>query len=348
MNWLNSLNRKEKKPHLLRSLQDVMESGQYAEGEKVKQFERCLANWLECEAVALNSCGSALYLMFDWYSRQGYSHAAIQNNTFYATGAMALKCGMKVTLIDSAPKCPAMSVDSLREALNQGDIDLVVLTHIGGFVAQDYEAIAQLCKQRKIPLVEDCAHSLGVSPTGLYGEAATWSLYATKAIPVGEGGALTSKNPELIRHARLMRQYGKYEVKGKVAYDTNMLGMNLRMSEFEAAIACIQWGRRLEILQARERDANCLMDLALPLLAGPTNWYKYPVAKKWAREYKTVGGVYQESDQLHRSLPPGTFSKVDLYYSRKWAGSHVCLPVGEGLYDFMNGAEVKKAVRRQG
>ena len=76
-----------------------------------------------------------------------------------------------------------------------------MITHIGGWINPDIKEIAKLCKDKDISLVEDCAHSLGSlyegEHSGLYGDAGVYSLYATKAVPVGEGGIIVSNDSDL-------------------------------------------------------------------------------------------------------------------------------------------------------
>ena len=68
----------------------------------------------------------------------------------------------------------------------------VVVVHIGGHIAFEIEQIAKLCEERKIALIEDCAHAHGAQwngrTAGSWGIAGSYSFYATKTMPLGEGG----------------------------------------------------------------------------------------------------------------------------------------------------------------
>lgn len=109
-------------------LQDVATSGNYSEGKYSRKLEEQLSMYIGRSAVIVNSCGSALYIVLKNLYRLGHAHALVQNNTFFASGAMAREVGMSVHLVDSRPDCPSMSVESLKEAWLVSPASVVVLT----------------------------------------------------------------------------------------------------------------------------------------------------------------------------------------------------------------------------
>src|ERR671928_1952097 len=101
------------------------------------------------------------------------------------------------------------------------------LVHIGGHIAFEVEAIAELCRAEGIFLIEDCAHAHGADwhgrRPGSWGDAGVWSFYATKTVSTGEGGMLVGRDAALLEYARAFRNYGK------PTHDVH--GLNLRLSE---------------------------------------------------------------------------------------------------------------------
>lgn len=338
---------------VLSNLREVAMSGQYSDGQFTAAAAKMVQKHIVAPATMMNSCGSALYCAYRWLKSQGHTTALIQNNTFYATGAMALEAGLDVRLVDSTIDCPSMGFVSLLEAHKKSpEATVVVLTHVGGWLAKDYERIAQYCRHHHLFLLEDCAHAFGVPSAGLWADAACWSFYATKAVPCGEGGALTSLNPQLNRFAALFVNYGKEVVNDTVAYSRG--GFNLRMSEWDAAVLCAQLESFPDMLADRARDAERLQSIAPCLLSGNTNWYKYPVAGERAAGLKTVGSVYSLTDQLMVALSgyvcrgvnaPSVKSYTGLPHSEHWATNHVCLPIGEGIYDGMTDDQLKEILK---
>jgi perosamine synthetase len=316
---------------VLDALREVLMSGAYAEGKFSLAAEAMVAKTYGPYATLFNSCGSALYVVFKYLVSCGFKGALVQNNTFFASGAMAREAGMDVALVDSRSDCPSMSLESLKHAHHITGHRVVVLTHVGGWVAKDYAAIAEYCVANGLFLLEDCAHAYGLPEVGKYGDASCWSFYPTKALPIGEGGALTTPSTPLMEYAREFRQYGKIKVGNMISYTK---GMNLRISEWDAAVLTVQLDALQEILAARRRDAEALQSVAPCMLTGVSNYYKYPVKTHSAGGLRTVGKVYCRTDQLDVSLAKyGVERPVSLTNSFEWAMAHACLPVGEGLYD---------------
>ncbi|QZI85755.1 aminotransferase [Stenotrophomonas phage Summit] len=345
MQIVTSLRNPQRQGQIHSLIQEVMNSGAYAEGPKLKEFESILSEHHRMYfATATNSCGSALFAVFSYLKSKGAETVAIQNNTFYATAAMALAAGLKVALVDNRKDCPSMSVDSLRALHSQAKIDAVVLTHVGGYLAKDYSQIGEFCEFEAIPLIEDGAHSYGVRArdltAGSLGLATTLSFYPTKSIPIGEGGAVITRDPELDQYVRRFISYGKHVEDGVMKYDG--IGFNFRMSEVQAAVGIVQLQAVDQIIGGRDRDAKVLAQFMAPLLEGPTNWYKYIVPK--AVGFKTVGAVYTETDQI-TGTGLEVQTPVPLDNSKKWAASHMCLPLGEGMYDGLSKEEVSNYLK---
>ena len=96
------------------------------------------------------------------------------------------------------------TADSVQQAIDLCDNKerlVILLSHIGGIVNPEIEAISELCQQNNVVLLEDCAHSFGATLNGRhsasFGDAGVFSFYATKAVPGGEGGIIATNNSEL-------------------------------------------------------------------------------------------------------------------------------------------------------
>ena len=109
-------------------------------------------------------------------------------------------------------------------------------------------------------VIEDAAESLGAeykgTQIGRTKDAACFSLYATKVITSGEGGAITTDDDELADRLRMMRNHGMRD-----GYDTRILGYNFRLPEVPAAIASVQMDRLAEFIKARRRNAKALDEM---------------------------------------------------------------------------------------
>lgn len=322
---------------------EIRSSGHFTEGKYTRLLEETVGDWYGAEAIAVSSAGAGLFAVMRCLQQDpDRTVAAVSTNTFFATGAMAKEAGWDVQLTDCNRTDFSMSEQVLCDPRQIG---AVVLTHVGGALATDYRLISEACRAAGSFLVEDAAHAFGsLGPSGekagQYGDAAVFSLYPTKAIPAGEGGIVITKNPQLAEALRRFRNYGKYKDGDQLRY-TGM-GFNLRMDEWTAAVAYLQFQTREEIVTSRSYAALRLQDI-IPSMHGPvpgsgSNWYKYPVMREHAEALgikRFAGQVYAKSDQLVASMGlthyEGQFPDAD------WvADNHVCLPLDEGMYDGMN------------
>ena len=206
-----------------------------------------------------------------------------------------------------------------------------LITHIGGWVNPDIESIAELCREKGISLIEDCAHSLGATlhgkHTGLFGEAGVYSLYATKAVPAGEGGIVVTNDKELFNVVDKFAIYDRFDQ----VFD---IGVNIRMSEI-SALLCYSVITETEAIIANKYDIA----------------EKYITAcEKYDWEYINPISNGQRSNfykfiLLSRSISPiDDFSQIktrtspvyDYSLGRDLAGvkdRHICLPIWYQLED---------------
>jgi dTDP-4-amino-4,6-dideoxygalactose transaminase len=255
---------------------------------------------------------------------------------------MAKEAGFKVVGADCSKDDFCLTAE-LLDRYAPGNVDVVILTHVGGGVAQDYERIARWCKDHKVFLLEDAAHALGVGGdsmvnpcAGWLGDAAVFSLYGTKSVPIGEGGVVVSNVPALVERVRTFCNYGKRRVGGVVSYTG--AGFNFRISEWQAAIGYLQMKRLPEIMERRAHAAYALSQVVEPMVKfDDSNWYKYIVSADFPA-VRRAGQVYAASDQLTAS-----FGLDGAFPNAAWvAAHHKCLPIEEGLYDGMTAVEIEE------
>ena len=219
---------------------EIFSSGELAEGK----WNKRVSDW-SCEytnashALAVNSNGAGLFTLLKILKHfKSKKRIFLQSNTMYGVSTIAKSSGLELCdYVDCSLDYLMPSYEQVKNYLD----DLVkpeecvfLLTHIGGWVNPDIELIAEICKNKGVSLIEDCAHSLGSKfkgkHTGLFGDAGVYSLYATKAIPVGEGGIIVTNNDELNEIASKFIMYDRFEQKLDV-------GINLRMSEINALLS---------------------------------------------------------------------------------------------------------------
>lgn len=172
------------------------------------------------------------------------------------------------------------------------------------------------------------------------GDAAVFSFYPTKSVPVGEGGMVITRSKALARDLAMFRNYGKYKDEGATVIRYTGNGFNFRMDEWTAAVACHQMERLSDILDLRRADAEALSKVVAPLVTwDETNWYKFIVDSSFPAK-KQTGKVYAHTDQAHTILALNgkkRFKNADLVASK-----HICLPIGEWMYSGMSSGDIEQ------
>jgi dTDP-4-amino-4,6-dideoxygalactose transaminase len=296
----------------------IIDRGQWSEGECTRQFEQAWGGWNGLDAVAFSGWTGAALAALTW-ARVSGEVVLCPSNTFMATPLAALHLGARVEFVDCNREDLCMSFEDFERKVAQHRPRAAFLVHIGGHIAFDVERIAELCRAEGIALIEDCAHAHGAEwngrRPGTWGDAGVWSFYATKTISTGEGGMLVSPHAELLEFARAYRNYGKP--------DHDVQGLNLRLSEFTAALGTVQVQRMQEIVAWKNAVAREHLDPRHPdRLALPdgmrSGLYKYIVFSELER---STGKVYDQP--CHRILG----HSVDLPNSDWVAQNHWCAPL---------------------
>lgn len=217
------------------SIRRVLEGGRYILGTEVDAFEREFAEYLGGGACV--GCGSgteALHLALAACGIGAGDEVITVSHTAVATVSAIEMAGAVPVLVDIEPgfytidpKKTAAAVTSKTKA--------VVAVHLYGQPA-DLDALQELCRDRGLKLIEDCAQAHGAKWKGLrvgtFGGAAAFSFYPTKNLgAIGDGGAVFFKDKALAEKARLLREYGWAE-----RYVSRVPGWNSRLDELQAAI----------------------------------------------------------------------------------------------------------------
>ena len=234
---------------------EVINSQQWSEGLLTDRFEAAWSEWNRLGAVAFNGWTGAALAALEFAGVRGET-VLCPSNTFMATPLAAVHAGASVQFVDCNRSDLCMSFADFEAKVAQHRPRAAIVVHIGGHIAFEIEQIAALCRAEGIFLIEDCAHAHGAEwngrRPGSWGDAGLWSFYATKTVSTGEGGMLVSRRPELLDFARAFRNYGKP--------DHQVNGLNLRLSEFTAALGLVQTERMEEIVAFKNAAARRWLD----------------------------------------------------------------------------------------
>lgn len=296
----------------------IIDTEQWSEGYFTEKFEEKWSEYNQAYAVSFSGWTGAALTALAYFNLQRKT-VLCPSNTFMATPLSSVKSGCHVEFVDCNRNDLCLSLDDLKARIDQHQPAAVWVVHIGGHIAFQIEEISEFCKQRNIILLEDCAHAHGAARhgkrPGTWGDAGVYSFYATKTISTGEGGMLVTKNQDLYEFAKKYRNYGKpdYEIEG----------LNYRMSEFTAAIGCVEIERLGDIVSWKNEYAQKRLDPQYPnrviLPNGMTSgYYKYIVFDPIER---STGKVYD--NPCHKIM-----KKTYELPNTEWvAKNHWCVPL---------------------
>ena len=216
----------------------------------------------------------------------------------------------------------------------------IILVHLGGNSC-DMEVIVKIAKKNKLRIIEDCAQAPGVTYknklVGTFGDVGIFSLTETKNITSGEGGLLITKNKEIAAKARLIRNHGEALANNKWSKKKllNVIGMNYRMTEFQAAVAVPQLKSLSKKNLQRQQLFNYLIRglkkydkyLIPPKIEARTKYYCYML--KWL--WKPKKGMISR-DKLFKKL-----NKLGVPVSRGYNPMMHELPIFAKKIAFKNG-----------
>jgi perosamine synthetase len=246
-----------------RAALSVLDSGMltdatYAGGKSVQEFERKLSAHVGAKhAIAVNSGTAALQTSLMAYNVKAGDEVIIPAFTFEATANVVIACSAKPVFADVQSDYTIDPQDIKRKITSR--TRAIIPVHLYGYPT-DLDEIREVAAANSVKLIEDAAESLGAeykgTQIGRTKDAACFSLYATKVITSGEGGAITTDDDEMADRLRMMRNHGM-----KDGYDTRILGYNFRLPEVQAALASVQMDRLPDFIAARRRNARLLDEL---------------------------------------------------------------------------------------
>lgn len=321
---------KEYRERYYRLLDEVFASNFWSDGKMTRKFEEMFENFTGLFSCAVSSGGTGLLSILEYIGVKG-KEVIVPANTFWATAQAAKKAGASVVYADCNKNDLCLSYDDMVSKVT-GDTKAVIVVHIGGHIAFEIEKIAKFCGEHGIALIEDCAHAHGAEwngkAAGSWGIAGSYSFYATKTMPLGEGGMVVSRDEQLIAWMKKFRNYGKEVLPGNIVTYPVREGFNYRISEFTAALGIVQMERLPVILEWKRMLAHKYDGIFQNRVILPPNmksgYYKYIVFDQELSEQ--TGKVFNDTDFGNEIEG----RKADLPNSYWAAAHHKCAPIYYG------------------
>jgi len=243
------------------ALASVIESGWVAQGPRVAEFETRFAEAVQApHAVATSNCTTALHLALVVAGIGPGHDVVVPSFSFVATANAPTYVGARPVFADVDPLTGNVTATTLLAALTP-ETRAVIVVDQGG-VPVDLDPIREELDPWGIIVIEDAACGAGSTyrgrPVGAGAQLTAWSFHPRKLLTTGEGGMLTTTDPEWADRARRLREHSM-SVSANLRHASVLappeeyteVGFNYRMTDMQAAVGLVQLGRLPEIVRRR-------------------------------------------------------------------------------------------------
>lgn len=239
-----------------RAVDRVMSSGMLAQGREVMDFETefsPIAGGVEC--VAVNSGTAALHLGLVACGVGRGDEVIVPSFTFAATANAVSLAGAIPVFADIDPITFCVDPRAVESCITPRTVAIMPV-HLYGHPA-NMSAISDIAGRHGLAVFEDGAQAHMASwhgnQVGSFGRFAAFSFYPTKNMTSGEGGMVSTADPDVARRVRLLRNQGMEH-----RYQNEIVGHNARMTDIHAAIGRVQLRHLPEWTNSRRSNARFL------------------------------------------------------------------------------------------
>ncbi len=285
-------------------------SGWVTQGPEVGGFEQEFAAYVGAKyACAVSNCTTALHLALLAVGVQPGDEVITVSHSYIATANSIRYCGAIPVFVDIEPQSYNINPVLIEDAIGSRTRAILIVHQMG--MPCDLKAILDIAHRYKLPVIEDAACAIGseILWDGVWekigkphSDIVCFSFHPRKVITTGDGGMLTTNNPEWDKQFRLWRQHGmsvpdtvRHGAKQVIFESYPMLGYNYRMTDIQAAVGREQLKRLPEIVERRrylvqqyQRKLADVPGLKLPTEPGwaKSNWQSFCV--RLAEKYDQV------------------------------------------------------------
>ena len=254
----------------IRAVVDVLRGDWLTTGPMVAEFEHGFAKTVHAgEAVAVSSGTAALHAAMFALNIGPGDEVIVPAMTFAATANCVVYQGGTPIFADVDPDTLLLNPVQVESRITSRTRAVIAVDYAGQ--PCDYDALRKVADSHKLVLVADACHAIGGSfrerPVGSLADLSTFSFHPVKHVTTGEGGMITTDDPERARRMRTFRNHGittdsrQREERGSWFYEMTELGYNYRMTDFQCALGLSQLAK-LPPWIARRREIAAVYDRA--------------------------------------------------------------------------------------
>lgn len=268
------------KKEILLAWEDILDKTQFVGGPYIEAFESEFAKACTTKyAVAVHSGTDALRLALIALGVKNGDEVITVPNTFIATTEAIAQAGAKPVFVDINPKTYNINVSKIESAITPNTVGILPVHLYGQPV--DMDPILEIAQKKNLWVLEDaCQAHLAEykgKRVGSLGNAAAFSFYPGKNLgSCGEGGAVTTNDPDIAQKVKMLRDHGQAK-----KYYHDMEGYNARLSTLQCAVLSIKLKHLPEWTEKRRENAkiykNYLQEIPfVPSFANPV-WHLYVI-----------------------------------------------------------------------
>jgi len=238
-----------------KSVIEVIDSGSYILGEKGRNFEQQLANFLSAKyAVGVANGTDALLLALEALDIKQGDEVITTPFTFFATAEMIARVGATPVFVDIEPQFYNIDPKKIEKAITE-KTKAIIVVHLFG-KAVDMDAIKEIAARYQLKIIEDAAQALGTTykevKVGNIGDIGCFSLFPSKNLGAfGDAGIVVTNNDLAYEKLCQLRNHGSKE-----RYIHSYIGVNSRLDEIQAAILIEKLKVLEHFLDKRSEIAN--------------------------------------------------------------------------------------------
>lgn len=291
---------------------DVLKNGPLTCGPKITEFETAFAKYIGAkEAVVCSNGTAALHLAAMAAGLGEGDIAVVPSITFLATANAVRMTGAEVCFADVGPDNGLMTVEGLKHAVARAikKPKAVLPVHMNGQSGQ-MDKIAEFAWANDIKIITDCCHALGADYVaggkpgdGQFEDFGTFSLHPVKSIAMGEGGVITTSDPQAAQRMRMLRGHAMEKTPDQWVnpgegqaddggvnpwyYEMQFLAYNYRATDIQCALGLSQLQKLPDFIMKRRQIADWydehlsrISNQLKPVERSPqclSAWHLYPV-----------------------------------------------------------------------
>lgn len=301
----------ERQSEINAAVKKVLESGWYVLGEEVEAFEQNYAAFCGAKfCVGVANGLDALHLALIAMGVGPGDEVIVPSNTYIATWLAVSRCGAIPVPIEPDPSTYNIDPACIESSITK-NTKAILPVHLYGQPA-DMDPIISIAGRHGLKILEDAAQAHGAQykdkRIGANGDAVAWSFYPGKNLGAyGDGGAITTNDPEIADRIRVMRNYGS-----RTKYINEVCGYNSRLDAIQAAILQVKlldlevWNQRRALVAERYIEVLSDESITLPVVPPWANpaWHLFVIRHPSRNQIQKALSESGIDTLIHYPIPP--------------------------------------------